>query len=175
LPGNITVVDTTSQGAKITWNHTTGSNYELEWGAPGFTPGTGILENVIDTNSFTFRGLAPLTTYAFILRKVCGTNFNSSYSPIYTFRTLDPSSVKSLKALNFTLFPNPAQGNTSLVLSSSSAAQITLINNVGTELLKLQTSNTESIPLALTGLASGTYFVKVSQGDSFGVKTLIIK
>lgn len=176
IPGNITVTDTTSQGATVRWDGNSGERIQLEWGPVGFIPGQGILEELTDTNSFTFRGLPGNSTFAFVIRKVCGTNFNSSYSPQFTFRTLDPTSVKDRVQLNFAMYPNPAQEQVQIALASPITATIEILTLQGKAISKINTDgNTSNISLNLPKLPTGTYMVKITQASKTGVRPLTIK
>ncbi|MFT5777075.1 MAG: hypothetical protein ACI837_000006 [Crocinitomicaceae bacterium] len=64
------------------------TQWELEYGAPGFTPGTGtsILTNL---NPETITGLTPDTFYELYLRAVCGPGDTSTYVGPVTFNTYD--------------------------------------------------------------------------------------
>jgi len=176
LPGNITITDTTSQGATVRWNGNRGERIQLEWGPVGFITGQGILEELTDTTSFTFRGLPSNSTFAFVIRKVCGTNFNSSYSPQFTFRTLDPTSVKDKVQLNFALFPNPAQEQVQIQLSSSEVATIELLTLQGKVISRTNSDGGSSLlTLNLPKVPTSTYMVKITQAGKIGVAPLTVK
>jgi hypothetical protein len=176
LPANITITDTTSQGATVRWNGNRGERIQLEWGPVGFITGQGILEELTDTTSFTFRGLPSNSTFAFVIRKVCGTNFNSSYSPQFTFRTLDPTSVNDKVQLNFALFPNPAQEQVQIQLSSSEVATIELLTFQGKVISRTNSDGGSSLlTFNLPKVPTGTYMVKITQAGKIGVAPLTVK
>lgn len=176
LPSNIQVTDTTSQGATVRWDGNNNERIQLEWGPVGFINGQGILEELTDTTSFTFRGLPSNSTFAFVIRKVCGTNFNSSYSPQYTFRTLDPTSVKDKVQLQFAMYPNPAHEQVQIALGNTATATIELITLQGKVISTSVSDGTSStISLNLPKLPTGMYMVKITQAGKTGIRPITIK
>lgn len=75
----------TDTGAAFSWTGTAAS-YDVEWGAVGFTQGTGTVVNVT-TPAFTFPLLTPGTGYSFYIKANCSGTSNSGYTGPYTFYT----------------------------------------------------------------------------------------
>ncbi|KAB2805440.1 right-handed parallel beta-helix repeat-containing protein [Phaeocystidibacter luteus] len=76
----------TSSAADLNWSAFTSSDYDIEWGPCGFTPGTGngtVVNNV--TPGYTLSGLAPNTCYEFYVTNNCDPT-NTQYGP-YSFLT----------------------------------------------------------------------------------------
>lgn len=66
---------------ELSWNPGgTESEWNIEYGAPGFTPGsgTGTLVNTLSSTE-TITGLTPETNYAFFVQAVCGPGDNSTW------------------------------------------------------------------------------------------------
>ena len=72
-PGNLTLTNLTATGVQLGWSGLAGSpsNYIVEWGASGFTPGQG---NVVATSDtfLLLNGLTAGTAYQFYVRRDCG-------------------------------------------------------------------------------------------------------
>jgi len=83
--------DATSTTFDLGWTDTnTGTpTWEIEWGADGFTQGTGMLVSNIATTNYVFTGLTPNTNYDFFIRANCGgSNGDSSWVGPIGFRSL---------------------------------------------------------------------------------------
>ncbi|MGB0182574.1 MAG: fibronectin type III domain-containing protein [Schleiferiaceae bacterium] len=82
------IASTASTTTSITLSWTTGgaSNWQIEYGAPGFTPGTGTIVNAT-TNPYTVTGLAPSTYYDFWVRDSCGATDVSDWAGAFAAAT----------------------------------------------------------------------------------------
>ncbi len=81
----------TSTTFDLGWTDTnTGTpTWEIEWGADGFTQGTGTLVSNILTPNYVFMGLTPNTNYDFFIRTNCGgSNGDSAWVGPIGFRSL---------------------------------------------------------------------------------------
>lgn len=72
-PNPISLVSTTDQSATLTWTSGGTAPWQIEYGTPGFSPGSGTLVNAT-SNPFTITGLTPQTAYDFYVRDTCGVN-----------------------------------------------------------------------------------------------------
>jgi hypothetical protein len=87
-PIGVSIDTVTYQSAAISWNQEA-INYYLEYGAPGFTQGTGttVTSTIGET---TLTGLAFTTDYEFYIRDSCGGGLYSHWSGPFTFTTPCP-------------------------------------------------------------------------------------
>ena len=69
-PENLVATATSSNTINATWDAGAASNWIVEYGVSGFTPGTGTFVGV-STNSATLTGLAPVTSYDIYVRPIC--------------------------------------------------------------------------------------------------------
>ena len=78
-----------SSGATLGWTETgTSTQWEIEYGAPGFFVGTGTGTSVLTTtNPHAITGLTPQTPYQFYVRAVCSATDSSFWSGPYDFVT----------------------------------------------------------------------------------------
>ncbi|WP_205728645.1 fibronectin type III domain-containing protein, partial [Flavobacterium sp. J27] len=93
-PTGITINNITTTEAQINWTDNTGaSQWEIEYGPVGFTPGTG---NIVaaPTNPFTLTNLIAGTSYEVYVRAVCSPTDSSAWTGPNAFNTTicDPSS-----------------------------------------------------------------------------------
>lgn len=92
-PNPFTLQSQTSTTATFTFTSGGTSPWQVEYGAPGFSPGSGTLQNVT-SNPFTITGLTPQTTYDVYLRDTCGALGVSLWSgPISVTTECAPSSA----------------------------------------------------------------------------------
>lgn len=78
-PANITLANSTSNSAEITWTAEPGFNYIIEYGPEGFTPGQGISQPA-NNGSFTATNLIVGTTYDFRVYVDCDNDGQPSAS-----------------------------------------------------------------------------------------------
>lgn len=87
-PTGVSSSAVTSTSASIAWTgNPTDVSWEIEYGAPGFTLGTGTIVPAA-TNPFTITSLASSTTYQYYVRSICAGPVTSSSSISGTFTTL---------------------------------------------------------------------------------------
>jgi hypothetical protein len=87
-PTNVSASAVTSNTATINWTaNATDVSWEIEYGAPGFTLGSGTIV-AASTNPFALSGLSPQTTYQFYVRSICSGPVTSSESLPGNFTTL---------------------------------------------------------------------------------------
>ena len=86
-PTSLNVAWVMSNKARVSWTSGGATNWQIEYGAPGFTPGSGTLVNAT-SNPFTISGLSASTAYDFYVRDSCGTGNVSIWSLPASFSTL---------------------------------------------------------------------------------------
>ncbi len=96
---SISVDNVTASTANVSWNPGDGDSTFVEWGLPGFTPGSGAQVGrgmaAVGDSTFTITGLAPLTTYEFYIQDSCsGSGFGPFVGPItFTTKCAAPSAA----------------------------------------------------------------------------------
>jgi hypothetical protein len=71
-PTNLTVTATTATTASLSWTENgPATNWRIEYGAPGFTPGTGTFTSLV-SNPYTLTGLISYNSYDYYVRSICG-------------------------------------------------------------------------------------------------------
>ncbi|QNL20724.1 PKD domain-containing protein [Hyphobacterium sp. CCMP332] len=76
----------------LTWNSNgTGTAWEVEYGAPGYTAGTGGTSSFVSSTSPTISGLSAATGYDIYVREICGSNDSSFWvGPLSIFTNCAP-------------------------------------------------------------------------------------
>ncbi|NVK27205.1 MAG: right-handed parallel beta-helix repeat-containing protein [Flavobacteriia bacterium] len=95
----------TSAAADLNWSAFTSSDFDIEWGPCGFTPGTGagtVVNNV--SQGYTLSGLAPNTCYEFYVTNNCDPT-NTQYGP-YQFLTACTNQLSGTYTIGGTPGPN---------------------------------------------------------------------
>lgn len=88
VPSALTVNGTTATDAILAWTAGgTETEWNIEWGAAGFTQGTGTVISGVTTNPYTLPGLSPNTTYEYYIQAVCSPSSSSSYTGPFAFTT----------------------------------------------------------------------------------------
>ena len=70
-PSGLTAASVGSTSIQLAWTSGGASNWQIEYGPAGFTPGTGIIVSA-STNPFLITGLSATTSYSFYVRDSCG-------------------------------------------------------------------------------------------------------
>ena len=78
----------TATSADLAWTDNAGvSLWDIEWGATGFTQGTGTMVTGTSTNPHNLTGLTTSTSYEFYVRADCGGSGASAWVGPYSFTT----------------------------------------------------------------------------------------
>jgi hypothetical protein len=85
-PSNLTSSAPSQNSILLDWTSGGATNWELEYGAPGFTPGTGTRVSVT-SKPFLLNSLSPSSNYEFVVRDSCGLGDVSIWSAPVNFRT----------------------------------------------------------------------------------------
>ena len=85
-PQNFTNTATTNNSVTLSWTSGGASNWQIEYGSPGFSVGSGTLVTA-NSNPFSVSGLSASTTYEFYVRDSCGPGDLSAWTGPLTART----------------------------------------------------------------------------------------
>ncbi|MDG2227401.1 MAG: fibronectin type III domain-containing protein, partial [Flavobacteriales bacterium] len=88
-PTALNAISVAATTANLGW--TAGSNetqWNVEYGPAGFTPGTGTIANAVTTNPYSISGLTSSTEYDFYVQADCGADGTSNMAGPATFTTL---------------------------------------------------------------------------------------
>lgn len=137
FPTGLTATATSQTEVDFTWTAGgTETEWNIEWGAPGFTPGTGaeIGSDVVTvTPTTSILGLNPDTNYEFYVQGVCGVGDESlwagpvsvytgyclpTYSSTFDYMSLFETSL-AVENINYTATAQPAGGYEDLTSSDT--------------------------------------------------------
>ena len=86
-PTNISLVDANNTTALVQWNNGgSETQWQIEYGVPGFTPGTGST-TIVNSNPGAIVGLVPNSFYDAYVRAICSPGDTSFYSGPITFNS----------------------------------------------------------------------------------------
>ncbi len=138
-------------------------------------------DSVSDSADFTgtqffIRGLIPGTEYSLKLSALCGNG--SATTPILRkIHTTGecPVGIDVADGTAFALFPNPASGRVTLVLSGfDGEVTVEIVDMNGRTVTKHSTLNTE-YSIDLSRVAKGAYFVRVTGSNQSVVRKLMVR
>ncbi len=93
-PISLTVTNLLPDQVDLGWTEFgSATQWDIEYGASGFSQGTGTTVSGVNTNPYTITGLTGSTDYDFYVRADCGGGDLSDWSGPYTFTTADPYMV----------------------------------------------------------------------------------
>jgi hypothetical protein len=86
-PSVLAATNITATAADLGWTENgSATNWDIEWGTAGFTPGTGT-SVIATTNPHNLAGLSAITSYDFYVRAICGPADTSAWVGPFNFTT----------------------------------------------------------------------------------------
>ncbi len=158
-PQNLTATTSTTTSVTLSWMEMgSATGWEIEYGTPGFTHGSGTTEQAT-TNPFTVTGLTSSTEYQFYVRAVCSPTDMSDWS--------NPTSTATLCDAIVVTSTNPYTENFDNV-SGSLPTCWTNINDAGST----NWTVTSSFHGTVTSAHSGSKVMQFYQGGSSNSSSL---
>ncbi len=158
------VADTITSSAEISWNSGGASNWNLEYGPPGFTPGTGtFLYNVL--NPQILGGLSKGDDYDVYVQDSCAAGDISSWSGPLEIRSFQ---VDELLERSLRIYPNPSDGIFNVEFNSTfdKDIRIQVINMLGQLILEDELENFSRKSLDMGAHSRGVYILKlITEGE----------
>ncbi|MDX5346164.1 MAG: T9SS type A sorting domain-containing protein, partial [Hymenobacteraceae bacterium] len=87
--------------------------------------------------------------------------------------TVNVVGVKEDLAASVSLYPNPTAGKVTLELAKAEQVTVTVHNMQGQAVRKVRTNGEGKVVLDLEGLATGSYLIKVDNGESIFTKKVL--
>jgi hypothetical protein len=184
MPTVLTATNVTHNAATLSWNAASTATFDIEWGLPGFTLGTGIqVSNV--TNPYTLTGLGPNTVYSYQVRSVCGGSNKSGYNGPYNFTTTatptntTPATgiVENDLSQAVSVYPNPSNGMVTVSISQKTENAAIIVTDVlGKTLMEERLADSASLSktIDLKAYGRGIYFIAVKNGTRQTVRKVIV-
>ncbi len=173
---NVAVSDVSQNAATVSWSGSAAS-YTIEYGQGDFETGNGTLVSNITTTSYEITGLTADRNYSVYVRADCDAQNPSAWSERVQFRTLEVG-IADVNGVNMTVHPNPTSDNTTIALSGVSGDVTITIVDLNGRTVKSDSMSCDGDcvkTLVVSGLAEGTYFVRVSGEGINMVKKLVVK
>lgn len=173
-PSNLAASNPTEDSVDISWTENgTATDWELEYGLDGFTPGTGT--TVFDNDGVpneTLTGLTSATEYDVYVRSICGAETSNWIGP-QNFLTDIPSGVEEKGLAGFTYFPNPVKDK--MAFSAKEEIEtISIYNILGRKVLDVYPNQSAPV-IQMTNLQPGVYIMNVVISGSTGTYKFIKK
>ncbi|MBR5029427.1 MAG: T9SS type A sorting domain-containing protein, partial [Bacteroidales bacterium] len=116
------------------------------------------------------------TIYDVFVRARCGSGFYSIWTDRNRFSIAGIDTPQDEES-SLSLYPNPADNEVSVIINSEAGEYSIDIVDMKGRIVKTQvanvTDNTTTVVLDISTLARGTYFAKISNGETKAVRKLI--
>jgi hypothetical protein len=145
----------------------------------GFTVGTELAANTTSwTDPLPYFGYTKYMVRPIYLEETpSGSYYNLGMGTIdsaYSKNTVGVNEVYDRQPLEATIFPNPNDGNVTIVFSGEATGNIEIFDLQGKPVFNKETVLSNEM-LNLSGLDKGYYFAKIKTDDQFTVKKIIIR
>ena len=174
-PDDLFVTNITPSSAKIHWDADPDpDSYKVYYRQTGTVTWT---KKNSTTNVKKITGLLPATTYEYRIKTFCAGGISTAFSVISTFTTLPLRENEIHPDLfSFSIFPNPALDEISLLLHTSSDNKVIIeISSMSGATVLRKDMNYQELISIQTELSSGTYILTISQDGMRSNQLLIIQ
>lgn len=155
-----------ADSARISWKSGGAAQWNLEYGPAGFTPGKGILVTALTTPIYTVSGLLSKTSYDFYVQDTCVAVTTASRWTGPASITTSASSIAETPALEYRIFPNPANEYVTIHMNQPFAAgtTISILSMEGKVLrhIVVQPGMTNEFTISTDTLSSGIYMMRIT-------------
>ncbi|MNK35354.1 Fibronectin type III domain protein [compost metagenome] len=162
VPFNITTTEITETTAIVEWEIAIESDWELEYGPTGFTPGNGTVITIENGTPFTnLSDLTPEMAYDVYVKSICDPEGELVGPHKFTTDTIlgNGEIVKN----NVTLYPNPVKSN--LTIKADDFIGTVVVYNIYGQKITEQLFDTYTATIDFSSFSSGIYLVKVVSGS----------
>ncbi len=169
-PDSLFTFNETTTTVDVDWSDINGSSeWDVEYGVTGFTPGAGTVVRV-NNKPFTITGLTKATTYDVYVSSICISGDSSVWSDVHTFTTTDDIGVDNFGSdKDFKIFTQYSE----IVVESNDASidAVRIMDLSGKTLHHSMNINQRSVRIDALQLSKGIYTVMVQSSNG----TVVVK
>lgn len=187
-PTNLTATRNASGDVVLNWTPgERNTQWVVAYGYRGFFLNEQLGFQVVNTPTATISGLSDVsepssrksaegTTYGFRVRAICADEWNSDWNSEEVLVHISTVGINDVNdAASFTLQPNPATSNVTVVLGEMDGdATVSILSIDGRRMTQFTTSESR-VKIDLTDYASGAYFVQVQSAQGISVRKLVVR
>jgi len=151
-------------------------NLEFVQAFTGANYTSGVITNALLLKVIPFASVAPADSFQVAIKASNGgTAPTAAYRWHLNFINItDATAVRSsMKDLGISMYPNPASGK--IFLSGIKAAVTVRVQDLQGRTVHTQTANEATTTIDMTGLAKGTYMIRVEAQDGVAVERIIVE
>lgn len=182
---SLNMIDHTHQIAILGWDNLANfDSIKVRYALTGTTNyRTVAISGTPNPGSIIIDGLAAVTSYDFEVSTICHTGAVSNWSPVLTLTTFPEPAPRYSNQRNTSflkLNPNPATSYTTLSFAApiNSLNSVMIATSTGKVIYKrnvLCPDGKIMVPINLTNIPPGLYFVSVGNNNGFSVERLIVQ
>lgn len=172
MPTDISIDNITTTAADISWTENgTATEWEIEYGEFGFTPGEGITITDNDgTLGETISGLISGMEYDVYVRSLCGENESEWEGPVsFNTQEMGLTEVES----QILLYPNPTPGIVNI--QTKEKINSVYVYNAAGQKVPFNSLNKENTSIDISNLPKGAYFVEINFNNKAVKKYKVIR
>lgn len=177
---NVTVSDITTNSAVVDWTpEGEEDTWIVSWGYQGFSSGAGSSATV-NSHPFTITGLEDESVYDVYVRPVCTDEVFGVWSDVVNFTTPALTGIEDVVMGDFScsIYPNPTSTEATIsVAGVNGKVQIVVVDMNGRTMSEetLQCDADCQKQLTVSGLAQGTYFIRIISNEVSLVRKLVVR
>ncbi|GAA3620229.1 reprolysin-like metallopeptidase [Flavivirga jejuensis] len=163
MPSDFVIDDITFNSVDLSWtSNGIETQWELEYGIKGFTPGQGTTV-LTSANPYTLTGLSEDTDYEIYLKAICGLNSGDNDSNVVVPIDFNLSEVLGVSEVSFfdgfKFYPTPVN-NKLTVESNEEITKVEIYNLVGQLITTNQERLKERVEIDFSYLSVGIYYIR---------------
>lgn len=176
---SVVVSGITTSSASIDWTADEAADkWIIEYGFHGFNMGDGN-RVVATTHPITLTDLMDGMSYDVYVSTACTEEVHSAWSSVSTFSTLEALSIGNVaEGVRCTVYPNPTSDAATIsVTGINGMVQIAVLDVNGRMMMEetLDCASDCEKQLQVSGLAQGTYFLRITSNDANIVSKLVVR
>lgn len=188
-PMGLSTSEITSSSAHLSWSSSDATEWEIAYGFSSSFDIASAQRLTVTSNEYTLTGLTRNSDYTWAVRATCSDGEQSNWSGRINFTTLGNEGIDDVETARVTIHPNPTSGLATITINGAMGeATVTIVDLNGhvvgqyaagqqpSDVSVITPSSTQTLTVDLSGFASGTYFIRISDKNGLNqVKKIIVK